>query len=202
MTALGMTAPEATATQQRGTRAAGTGVLTAAGTALVVSGVWAVLDEFDDRLQRDIAGTAYFRAFSLTHLVAFGPLVAAVAVIARRRWAGEGAGSRIVVALLVAGSLQAVCAQWYVAFVTPVLAEVAPEQVNAEKGVLAAGLGIALVTYALSLTSLGVAALRSRRASTRTSWLLVGAGVAAVVLPGAQLLAGLALLSGRSDSPR
>jgi hypothetical protein len=193
-----MTAVQVQERTTSGTRT-GRGLLTAAGAALVASGLWGALDELDSRLQRDIADTAYFRAFSLMHLVAFGLLVAAVAVVARRRWAGDGAGSGAVVALLVAGTVQAACAQWYVAFVTPTLAEVAPERVNAEEGFLAVGLGVALVTYALSVLVLGIAALRAQRASRRTAGLLVAAGLTAVVLPGAQLLAGLALLSGRDE---
>jgi hypothetical protein len=181
------------------TTTAGRGLLAAAGIALVISGAWGVVDELDSRLQRDIADTAYFRAFSLTHVVAFSLLAAAVAVVARRRWAGEGTGGRGVVALAVAGALQAVCAQWYVAFVTPTLSEVAPERVNAEEGFLAVGLGAALLSYAVALLALGVAALRSGRTSRRTAWLLVVAGALAVVLPGSQLVTGLALLSGRAD---
>lgn len=190
-----------TALQERQTQQqhSGAGVLSVAGAALVLSGAWAVLDEFDSRLQRDIADTLYFRLFSLTHVLGFALLVAAVAVIARRGWAGAGARGHLVLAVLVAGTVQAVCAQWYVAFVTPTLAEVAPELVNDEHGFLAAGLGLALVTFAASLLALGVAVLRSRRASARTGWLLVVAGAAAAVLPGAQLIAGLALLSGRRE---
>lgn len=192
-----MTAMQERATQTR-TRT-GAGLLTAAGVSLVLSGVWAVLDELDARLQRDIANTTYFHAFSMTHLVAFGLLLVATAVVTRRGWAGDGAGGRAVAALLVAGSIQAVCAQWYVAFVTPTLADVAPDRVNAEQGLLALGLGAALATYALSLLVLGIAALRTRRASSRTGWLLIAAGGAAVLLPGAQVITGLALLSGRHE---
>lgn len=188
-----------TAVQDRQQQGTGAGLLLATGTALVVSGAWAVVDEFDERLQRDIADTVYFRAFSLTHLLAFGLLVASVGVVARRRWAGDGAAGPLVLGLLLVGSVQAACAQWYVAFVTPALAEFAPERVNAEQGFLAVGLGLALVTYALSLVALGIAVLRSGRASSRTGWLLVVAGVVAVILPGAQLVAGLALLSGRDE---
>lgn len=169
-------------------------LLLASGALLVLSGVWAIGDEFDSRLQKDIADTAYFKAFSLTHLLAYGVLAVALAAILQRGWAGPG---RLLRGVVAAGALLAVCAQWYVAFVTPLLADVAADSVNADEGWVGGGLAVSLLSMAVALLYLGISVLRARVLGRRTGWLLVASGAALVVLPGAQLLIGLALLTAR-----
>lgn len=189
-----------TALQDRATTTtdgrAGT-LLTVSGVALVASSVAQLADELFAGPAVDIADTALYRSGAALHLAAYGLLVASVAVIARRRWAGNGISARIVIALLWAGTLGAVCAMWSNAFVVPLLADVAPELVNRQP---ALGLDLALATFVVAFVALGVAAVRARRVSRRTGGLLLASGLLFIVLPGMQLLVGLALLSGRSEA--
>jgi hypothetical protein len=177
-------------------------LLACAGVALVVSAVAQWADELFAGPAQEISDTWWFRASTGVSLVAFALLAVSVAVVQRRRWAGNGRGGRVLDALLWAGCLQAVCAMWADAFVTPVLADAAPDLVYAEPGAMGVGLNVALLTFTVAFLALGVAALRARRVSRVTAGLLLATGLTMVIVPGAQLLAGLALLVGRAEGER
>lgn len=174
-------------------------MLTAAAAALALSAVVQLADELFAPPTLEVVDEWWFRAASLVPIIAFSLLLACIGVLHRRRWAGTGRGSLAVVVLLWIGCVQAVCAFWADAFVTPVLADVAPELVHAEPGTYGAALGVALATFAVGWLAMGIAALRGKRVSRRTGWLLVAGGLAMAVVPGGQLVVGLALLSGRHD---
>lgn len=180
-------------------RAGANRLLTAAGAALALSAVVQLADELFAPPAREVVDEWWFRVASLVPIVAFGLLLGCVGVLHRRRWAGDGRGALAVAVLLWTGSLQAVCAVWSDAFVTPVLADVAPDLVYAEPGSYGVALGVALVTFAVAWLAMGIAALRAGRVSRRTGWLLVAAGLANALVPGGQLVVGLALLSGRDE---
>lgn len=182
--------------QIQSTTAGSRALLATTGTALIASGAAQLADEFFAGPTAEIADTALFRAGAALHLVAFALLAVSVSVIAARGWAGSGTGSRLVVGLLWAGTLLAVCAMWSGLFVDPLLAEIAPELVNSEPAV---GNDLALGTFVLALLALAVASLRAGRVSRRTVSLLLASGLLFVVVPAAQLVVGLALLSGRND---
>ena len=194
MTAVSTAAPHGDTLAPTGTR-----LLTVAGAALAASGVVQLADELFARPQVEIVDTIGFRLGSAAHLVAFLLLVLAASVVSARRWTGEGPGGRIVDALLAVGAVLAACAMWEVAFVSPVLADVAPELVHAEPGALGVGLALSLAVFTIAIVAFGVALLRAGRVSRRTAGVVLASGVLFVVLPGAQLLLGLGLLSGRRE---
>lgn len=194
-----MTAVSTDPTDLTARHVAGTRLLTVAGAGLVVSGPVQLADELFAAPQVEIVDTLAFRAGSGVHLLAFLLLVLSVSVVSARRWTGAGTGGRAVDALLAVGSVLAACAMWEVAFVSPVLADVAPQLVNAEPGALGVGLGLSLAAFTMALIAFGVALLRAGRVSRRTAGLVLAAGLLFVVLPAAQLLLGLGLLSGRDE---
>lgn len=194
MTALSTSTPDLDASVPAGTR-----LLTVTGVALVLSGLAQLADELFAGPQVEVVDTLAFRLGTATHLVAFLLLVLAASVVSARRWTGHGSGGRAVDALFAIGAVLAACAMWEIAFVSPVLVDVAPQLVNAEPGALGVGLGISLIAFTVALVALGVGMLRAGTASRRTAGIVLGAGLLFVVLPAAQLLLGLGLLSGRRE---
>lgn len=177
----------------------GSRLLAGTGAALVASGLVQLADELLAGPQVEIVDTLWFRLSSGLHLVSFVLLVLCTAVVSARRWAGSGGGARAVDGLMTVGAVLAACAMWEIAFVSPVLADVAPQLVNAEPGTLGLGLNLSLAVFTLALISLGTALLRAGRVSRRTAGLVLASGLLFVVVPAAQLVLGLGLLSGRDQ---
>jgi hypothetical protein len=170
--------------------------LAAAGALLTASAVPGALVFADPRPLHEIAGTAAHRAhYGLTLAALLALLVAIPRLAELRGKRGAGLPPTLLALVLVATALTA-ATRFIEVFVTPVLADVAPEALAEQSGgALMVGMIGAWLAYLAVWTVVGVLGWRRGVLTPTVSVLIILSSLAMPVLaPVVQLLFGLALL--------